>query len=76
MRNADGTIERPCIPTEMTFDCPCNLKGIPRKAGCFPRNRLVLQSVSGHPLLGLKGDIHEGLEVRTRCHCARYRPDP
>lgn len=38
-------------------------KEAPRQAGGFPGNRSALQSMSGDPLLGLKGDIHERLEV-------------
>jgi hypothetical protein len=37
--------------------------GSPRRAGDFPRNRSALQRVSSYPLLRLKGDTHERLQV-------------
>lgn len=35
----------------------------PPVAGGFPRNTSALEDMSGDPLFGHKGDIHDGLEV-------------
>ena len=38
-------------------------EGSLRRAGGFPGNRSALEDMRGDPLFGLKGDIHERLEV-------------